>query len=42
LEYGLLRFAPDTSGLKADEEILIGGKPGSDRFTSLKDAANLV
>jgi hypothetical protein len=32
----------DTSGLKADEEILIGGKPGSDRFTSLKDAANLV
>ena len=32
----------ESSGLKADKIITIGGKPGSDRYTSLKDAASLV
>jgi hypothetical protein len=32
----------DSSGLKADEVIQIGGKPGSDMYSTFKDAANLV
>ncbi len=31
-----------TSGIKAERVIQIGGKPGSDRFSSFKDAANLI
>lgn len=30
------------SGIKADKIYQIGGKPGSDRFSSFKDAANLI
>jgi N-acetylmuramoyl-L-alanine amidase len=30
------------SGIKAERVIQIGGKPGSDRFSSFKDAANLI
>lgn len=32
----------DNSGIKVDEEIVIGGKPGSNRFSTFKDAAELV
>jgi N-acetylmuramoyl-L-alanine amidase CwlA len=32
----------ERSGLKAEKIIQIGGKPGSDRFSSFKDAANLI
>lgn len=32
----------DISGIKADQVVQIGGKPGSTRFTTFKDAANLV
>lgn len=32
----------DASGIKAKQVIEIGGKPGSDRFTTFKDAAKLV
>jgi hypothetical protein len=30
------------SGIKAEKVIQIGGKPGTDRFNSFKDAANLI
>lgn len=32
----------DASGLKADQEIPIGGKPGTTRYDSFRDAAKLV
>jgi N-acetylmuramoyl-L-alanine amidase CwlA len=32
----------DASGLKANQVIVIGGKPNSDRFITFKDAAGLV
>jgi N-acetylmuramoyl-L-alanine amidase len=38
----MLKADYDASGIKAEKEILIGGKPGTDRFDSFKDAANLI
>ncbi|MFL0245538.1 peptidoglycan recognition protein family protein [Candidatus Clostridium stratigraminis] len=38
----MLKSDYDASGLKADQVIPIGGKPGSDRYSTFKDAANLV
>ena len=38
----MLKADYDTSGLIAERIIMIGGKPGSTRFTTFKDAALLV
>lgn len=38
----MLKSDFDSSGIKADQAIQIGGKPGTDRFDSFKEAANLV
>lgn len=38
----MLKADFDASGIKADTVIQIGGKPGTDRFTTFKDAANLL
>lgn len=38
----MLKADFDASGINADNVIQIGGKPGSDRFSTFKDAASLL
>lgn len=38
----MLKADFDVSGINADDVIQIGGKPGSDRFSTFKDAASLL
>jgi hypothetical protein len=38
----MLKSDFDKSGLKVKEEIIIGGKQGSDRFSTFRDSAQII